>query len=78
MAYYRLSTFLKMKRNAIGVARDAFDVEGPSDMTVYRMEKGKQYSNKTYNLLTNCMGVEENLKENILNVDSFSDIFLLL
>lgn len=77
MAYYRLSTFLKMKRNAIGVARDAFDAEGPSDMTVYRMEKGKQYSNKTYNLLTNCMGVEENLKENILNVESFSDIFLL-
>lgn len=67
MAYYRLSQVVKMRREALGLKRNDFDTEGPSFMTVYRMEKGKVRAyEKTFRKLTRVMGEEESTRRGIL------------
>jgi len=67
MAYYKCSKIIGMRRKELGYSRDAFDVDGPSGMTVYRMESGLHRNREsTYRTLTKCMGVEESLGQGLL------------
>ncbi len=67
MAYYRLSTMMKLKRELLGHSRDDFDVDGPSGMTVYRMEEGKnKMSESSFRKLTRAMGMEESTGRGLL------------
>lgn len=76
MAYYRLSTVVKMKRHAIGAPRNAFDNEGLSEMTVYRMEKGKRTSGNSYRKLTASLGMQESTQESVFNSEDIAEIIL--
>ena len=63
MAYYRLSQVLKMRREAMEHSRFEYDVDGPSFMTVYRLEKGDvRVKEKTYRSLSRAMGEEESTR----------------
>ena len=67
MAYYRLSQVLKMRRGAMGQTRFDYDVEGPSFMTVFRLEKGEvRVKEKTYRSLSRAMGEEESTRRGVL------------
>ncbi len=67
MAYYRLSTMMKLKRELLGYSRDDFDVDGPCGMTVYRMEEGKnKMSERSFRKLTKAMGMEESTGRGLL------------
>ncbi len=67
MAYYRLSQVLKMRREAMEHSRFEYDVEGPSFMTVYRLEKGEvRVKEKTYRCLSRVMGEEESTRRGVL------------
>lgn len=75
MAYYRLSKIVKMRRNALGVGREAFDADGPTGMTVYRMEEGKhKASERTYRSLTRSMGIEESTYQGILKTKKLGEL----
>lgn len=67
MAYYRLSQVLKMRREAMEHSRFEYDVDGPSFMTVYRLEKGDvRVKEKTYRSLSRAMGEEESTRRGVL------------
>ena len=75
MAYYRLSTVVKMRRKALGVKRGEYDAAGPTGMTVYRMEEGKhKASERTYRQLTRSMGIEESTYQGLLKTSNLSDL----
>ena len=67
MAYYRVSQVLKMRRDAMEQSRFDYDVEGPSFMTVFRLEKGEvRVKEKTYRSLSRAMGEEESTRRGVL------------
>ncbi|MBP3567535.1 MAG: hypothetical protein J6K04_00070 [Lachnospiraceae bacterium] len=67
MAYYRLSQVLKMRREAMEQSRFDYDAEGPSFMTVFRLEKGEvRVKEKTYRNLSRAMGEEESTRRGVL------------
>ena len=67
MAYYRLSQVLKMRREAMEQSRFDYDAEGPSFMTVFRLEKGEvRVKEKTYRSLSRAMGEEESTRRGVL------------
>ena len=75
MAYYRLSKVVKMRRLALGVKREEFDADGPTGMTVYRMEEGKhKTSERTYRSLTRSMGIEESTYQGILKTKKLDEL----
>lgn len=75
MAYYRLSQVLKMRREAMEQSRFDYDVEGPSFMTVFRLEKGEvRVKEKTYRSLSRAMGEEESTRRGVLQT---TDIWVL-
>lgn len=75
MAYYRLSKVVKMRRLALGVKREEFDADGPTGMTVYRMEEGKhKTSERTYRSLTRSMGIEESTYQGILKTKRLDEL----
>ena len=75
MAYYNLSKVVKMRRKALGVKREEFDAEGPTGMTVYRIEEGKhKTSERTYRSLTRSMGIEESTYQGILKTKKLSEL----
>lgn len=75
MAYYQCSKVLKMRRAAMGNKRDDFDVEGPSGMTVYRLEESRHMgTERTYRRLTRCMGLEESLGQGILKTADMDNL----
>lgn len=75
MAYYNLSKVVKMRRKALGVKREEFDAEGPTGMTVYRIEEGKhKTSERTYRSLTRSMGIEESTYQGILKTKKLNEL----
>ena len=77
VAYYRLSQIIKMRREALGNSRYAYDVEGPSAMTVYRIEeKNVRASEKTYRKLTKAMGEEESTRRGVLKTKNIEVLWL--
>lgn len=67
MAYYRLSQVLKMRRESMEQTRFDYDVDGPSFMTVFRLEKGEvRVKEKTYRSLSRAMGEEESTRRGVL------------
>lgn len=78
MAYYRLGKVIEMRRTALGYGRDAFDVQGPAGMTIYRIETGKSKpTEQTYRGLTRSMGVEESTGQGILKTSSMEILNLV-
>lgn len=78
MAYYRLGQVIKMRRIALKYGREDFDAEGPSGMTVYRVEEGKtNATEQTYRSLTKSMGMEESTRQGVLKTDSMTDLYLV-
>lgn len=77
MAYYRASQVIKMRRNALGHSREEYSAEGPSDRTIYRMEKGKGHiKESTYRRLSRVMDSEESTKQGILLTDDIRALWL--
>lgn len=76
MAYYRLSEVLKMRREAMEQSRFDYDVEGPSFMTVYRLEKGSRVKENTYRRLSRAMGEEESTRQGILKTTDIRMLWL--
>lgn len=67
MAYYKVSQVIKMRREAMEHDRFAYDVDGPSAMTVFRLEKGEvRIKEKTYRSLSRAMGEEESTRQAVL------------
>lgn len=78
MAYYRLSQVLKMRREAMEHSRFDYDVEGPSFMTVYRLETGKvRVKEKTYRSLSRAMGEEESTRSGVLKTKDIRVLWLV-
>jgi len=78
VAYYRLSQVIKLRREALGDSRYDYDVEGPSAMTVYRMEEKKiRVSEKTYRKLTRAMGEEESTRRGILKTKNIQVLWMV-
>lgn len=78
MAYYRLSQVLKMRREAMEQTRFDYDVEGPSFMTVYRLEKGDvRVKENTYRSLSRAMGEEESTRRGVLNTTDIRVLWLV-
>ena len=78
MAYYRLSQVLKMRREAMEHSRFEYDVEGPSFMTVYRLEKGEvRVKEKTYRSLSRAMGEEESTRQGVLKTKDIRVLWLV-
>ena len=78
MAYYRLSQVLKMRREAMEQTRFDYDVEGPSFMTVYRLEKGEvRVKENTYRSLSRAMGEEESTRRGVLKTTDIRVLWLV-
>jgi len=78
MAYYRLSKVIKMRREAMGHDRFEYDVDGPSFMTVYRLEEGKvRVKEKTYRKLSRAMGEEESTRQGLLKTKDIRVLWLM-
>lgn len=78
MAYYRLSQVLKMRREAMEHSRFEYDVEGPSFMTVYRLEKGDvRVKENTYRCLSRAMGEEESTRQGLLKTKDIRVLWLV-
>lgn len=77
MAYYRLSQVLKMRRDALEQSRFEYDMEGPSFMTVFRLEKGEvRVKENTYRSLSRAMGEEESTRRGILQTKDIKVLWL--
>lgn len=78
MAYYRLSQVLKMRREAMEQSRFDYDVEGPSFMTVFRLEKGEvRVKENTYRSLSRAMGEEESTRQGLLRTKDIRVLWLV-
>lgn len=78
MAYYRLSQVLKMRREAMEHSRFEYDVEGPSFMTVFRLESGNvRVKENTYRSLSRAMGEEESTRRGILKTKDIQVLWLM-
>lgn len=78
MAYYRLSQVIRMRREAMEHSRFEYDVEGPSFMTVFRLEKGDvRVKEKTYRSLSRAMGEEESTRQGLLKTKDICVLWLV-
>lgn len=78
MAYYRLSQVVKMRRTALGHSREEYDADGPTGMTVYRLEEGKnKATERTYRSLTRAMGMEESTRQGVLKTKNMKVLHLV-
>lgn len=77
MAYYRLSQVLKMRREAMEHSRFDYGAEGPSFMTVFRLEKGNRIKENTYRKLSRAMGEEESTRQGIVNTTDIRVLWLM-
>ena len=78
MAYYRLSQVLKMRREAMEHSIYEYDVDGPSFMTVYRLEKGTvRVKENTYRSLSRAMGEEESTRQGVLKTKDIRVLWLV-
>ena len=78
MAYYRLSQVLKMRREAMEQTRFDYDVDGPSFMTVFRLEKGDvRVKENTYRSLSKAMGEEESTRQGVLKTTDIRVLWLV-
>lgn len=76
MAYYHLGKVIRMRRTALNYRREDFDADGPSGMTLYRVEQGKtNATEQTYRSLTRCMGMEESTKQGVLKTDNMDVLY---
>ena len=77
MAYYRLSQVLKMRSEVMEHSIYEYDVDGPSFMTVYRLEKGDiRVKEKTYRSLSRAMGEEESTRQGVLKTKDIRVLWL--
>lgn len=78
MAYYRLSQVIRMRREAMEHSRFEYDVEGPSFMTVFRLEKGEvRVKENTYRSLSRAMGEEESTRQGVLKTNDIRVLWLM-
>lgn len=78
MAYYKVSQVIKMRREAMEHDRFAYDVDGPSAMTVFRLEKGEvRVKEKTYRSLSKAMGEEESTRQAVLRTKKLRVLHLV-
>lgn len=78
MAYYKVSQVIKMRREAMEHDRFAYDVDGPSAMTVFRLEKGEvRVKEKTYRSLSRAMGEEESTRQAVLRTKKLRVLHLV-
>jgi len=78
MAYYRLSQVLKMRREAMEQSIYEYDVEGPSFMTVFRLENGKsRIKENTYRSLSRAMGEEESTRQGVLKTTDIRVLWMV-
>lgn len=78
MAYYKASKVIKMRREAMGHDRYEYEVEGPSFMTVYRLEEGKvRVKENTYRSLSRAMGEEESTRQGIIKTKDIKELWIV-
>lgn len=78
MAYYKVSQVIKMRREAMEHDRFTYDVDGPSAMTVFRLEKGEvRVKEKTYRSLSRAMGEEESTRQAVLRTKKLRVLHLV-
>lgn len=78
MAYYRLSQVIRMRRETMEHSRFEYDVEGPSFMTVFRLEKGEvRVKENTYRSLSRAMGEEESTRQGVLKTKDIRVLWLV-